>query len=302
MRRFDISREPPEHRLVRLSSLVSTTLTATLLVAITSPSARAADDVPTAPVAGPTATFSVVEIGPGTLPRSLTADLEAAAAAGLAAAGAKVVARVPASPGEPGPNTLLRGTCQVDGSTYRLHLMLEDAQTGATLVARDDVCEICTEKDAADAVNIAASALKTKLDHTPRTLPEQAAKPTAPLLDTKPQPAPRPTMRARLRRILPWVAVGVGAVGMGVGAYYLATDGKAIDCKTGGLGQVCGRSNDSKAWGIEGLAIGAAVAATGLVFVLIPPRATEAPKAAAPPPRTLGLTLLPNAVSAWGTF
>ena len=67
---------------MRLSSLVSTTLTATLLGASTSASARAADDVPTAPIPGPTATFSVVEIGPATLPRSLTADLEGAAAAG----------------------------------------------------------------------------------------------------------------------------------------------------------------------------------------------------------------------------
>ena len=282
---------------MRLSSPVSTTLTAAFLVAITSASARAADDVPTAPVPGPTATFSVVEIGPATLPRSLTADLEAAAAAGLAAAGAKVVPRVPTA-GEPGPNTLLRGTCQVEGSTYRMHLMLEDAQTGNTLVARDDVCEICTEKDAADAVNIAASALKTTLDHTARTMP-QAAKPVAPPLETKPQPAPRPTVGARLRKILPWVAIGAGAVGMGIGAYYLAIDGKQTDCPPGP--GMCQHLNDSKTWGIEGRAIGGAVAATGLVFVLIPPR-TDAPKATAPPPRTIGLGVLPNAVSAWGTF
>ena len=210
-----------------------------------------------------------------------------------------MVARVPASPGEPGPNTLLRGTCQVDGSTYRLHLMLEDAQTGNTLVARDDVCEICTEKDAADAVNIAASALKTALDHTPRTIP-QAVKPATPPVETRPQSPPRPTMRARLRRILPWVAVGAGAVGMGIGTYYLAIDGNQLNCAPNG--GICGRSNDSKAWGIEGLAIGAAVAATGLVFILIPPRATDTARSSAPPVRTMGLTVLPNAVSAWGTF
>lgn len=284
---------------MRLSSLISTTLMATLLVAATSPSVRAADVVLTAPPPAPAPTFSVVEIGPGTLPRSLTADLEAAAAAGLSAAGAKVVARVPASPGEPGPNTLLRGTCQVDGSTYRLHLMLQDAQTGNTLVARDDVCEICTEKDAADAVNIAASALKTALDHTPRALPQPIAAPAPAPIDAKPQ-APRPSMRARLRRILPWVAVGAGAVGMGFGAYYLAIDGKNINCAPDG--SICGGSKDSKAWGIEGLAIGAAVAATGLVFVLLPPRASDAPRSAAPPPRTVGVAVLPNAISAWGTF
>ena len=284
---------------MRLSSLISTTLTAILLVATTSPSVRAADVVPTAPPPAAAPTFSVVEIGPGTLPRSLTGDLEAAAAAGLAAAGGKVVPRVPASPGEPGPTTLLRGTCQVDGSTYRLHLVLEDAQTGHTLVARDDVCEICTEKDAADAVNIAASALKTALDHMPRALPEQVAKPAPAPIDAKP-PAARPTMRARLRRILPWVAVGAGAVGMGIGAYYLAIDGKATNCAPDG--SICGAWNQSKTWGIEGLAIGAAVAATGLVFVLLPPRPADAPKAAVSTPRTVGVTLLPNAVSAWGTF
>ena len=282
---------------MRLSSLVSTTLTAAFLVALTPAPARAADVVPTAPVPTPAATFSVVEIGPGTLPRSLTADLEAAAAAGLAAAGAKVVARVPASPGERGPDTLLRGTCQVEGSTYRLHLMLEDAETGHTLVARDDVCEICTEKDAAETVNIAASALKTALDHTPRTKTEQAANPV-PALEARPPATPRPSMRSRLRRILPWVAVGAGAVGMGIGAYYLAIDGKGTDC-TGG---VCGRFNDSKAWGIEGLAIGGAVAATGLVFLLLPQRATETSRGSAAPARTVGVTVLPNALAAWGTF
>lgn len=282
---------------MRLSSLLSTTLTATFLVA--SIPARAADVVPTAPAPAPTATFSVVEIGPGTLPRSLTADLEAAAAAGLAAAGAKVVARVPASPGEPGPDTLLRGTCQVDGSTYRLHLVLEDAQTGNTLVARDDVCEICTEKDAADAVNIAASALKTALDHAPRPAPQRTATPAPLVSDAGGKAAPRSATRPRWRRILPWVAVGAGAAGMGIGAYYLAVDGKGKDCMDG----ICGRFNDSKAWGIEGLAIGAAVAATGLVFILLPARATDSPRAAAAPaPRTVGVTVLPNALAAWGTF
>ena len=281
---------------MRLSSLTSTTLTAALLVALAAPSARAADNVPTAPPAAPAATFSVVEIGPGTLPRSLTADLEAAAAAGLAAAGAKVVSRVPGSPGEPGPNTLLRGTCQVDGSTYRLHLMLEDAQSGAMLVARDDVCEICTEKDAAETVNIAASALKTALDHTPRAVPRPAARSAPVPIEAAPAAAPpRPSMKARLRRILPWVAIGAGAVGMGIGAYYLAINGEELDCKDG----ICGRSYNSKAWGIEGLAIGGAVAAAGLVFVLIPPRT---PDTKSPPSRTVGFTVLPNAVSAWGTF
>jgi len=282
---------------VRLSSLISTTLTAAFVVA--SFPALAADVVPTAPLPTPSATFSVVEIGPGTLPRSLTADLEAAASAGLAAAGAKVVPRVPAAPGQPGPDTLLRGTCQVDGSTYRLHLMLEDAQTGNTLVARDDVCEICTEKDAADAVNIAASALKTALDHTPRPSTRQAARPAPPAsVDVRGEAPSRAGTRSRWRRVLPWVAVGVGAAGIGVGAYYLAIDGKGLDCVPG----ICGRSNDSKALGIGILAAGAAVAATGLVFVLLPSRASESPRAAAPPARTVGVTVLPNALAAWGTF
>ena len=107
-------------------------------------------------------------------------------------------------------------------------------------------------------------------------------------------------MRARLRRILPWVAVGAGAVGMGIGGYYLAIDGKATNCAPDR--SICGAWNQSKTRGIEGLAIGAAVAATGLVFVLLPPRPADAPKAAVSTPRTVGLTLLPNAVSAWGTF
>ncbi|HEX4508733.1 MAG TPA: hypothetical protein VH328_01580, partial [Burkholderiaceae bacterium] len=200
-----------------------------------------------------------------------------------------------AAPGEPGPNTLLRGTCQIEGSTYRLHLLLEDAKTGSTLVARDDVCEICTEKDATETVNIAASALKTALDHLPRAQP-QAAAPVQ--IVSLPQPAPHPSTRARLRRILPWVAIGAGAVSMGFGAYYLAVDGKGLHCGN----DICGQSNDSKAWGIEGLAIGAAVAATGLVFVLLPNHASEGGKANTPPSRTVGVAVLPNALAAWGTF
>jgi hypothetical protein len=274
--------------------LIPTAVVATVLFA--SASARAADVVPTAPAPARAPTFSVVEIGPDTLPRSLTADLEAAAAAGLAAAGAKVVARVPSSPAEAGPSTLLRGTCQVDGSTYHLHLVLEDARTGATVVARDDVCEICTEKDVAETVNIAASALKTAFDHTPRSAP-QTVTPARPM--TAPASAAvHPRAQGRWRRVLPWLAVGAGAAAMGVGIYYLAIDGKPVYCQMG----VCGGWNDSKAWGIEYLAAGAAVAATGLVFVLLPPRATEASRPTSPAPRTVGVTVLPNALAAWGTF
>ena len=282
---------------MRLPSLIPTSLVAGLLLAS---SAKAADIVPTPPRPAPGTTFSVVEIGPDTLPRSLTAELEAAAAAGLAAAGATVVARVPASPSDAPANTLLRGTCQIEGSTYRLHLMLQDAQTGATLVARDDTCEICTENDAAETANIAASALKTALDHMPRALPQPPApSPLAPAAKPS-EPGPR-SGRVPWRRVLPWVAVGAGAALMGTGVYYLAINGNPTNCYDM---YGCRSFNDSKAWGIEYLAAGAAVAATGLVFVFTAPKAHGGePKAsAATPQAALGVALTPNAVSAWGTF
>jgi hypothetical protein len=273
------------------------------------------------PDRAPATTIRVLEIGPATLPRGLAAQLEIAATAGLVAAGANIVTGTAATPpsacagtacreattATDGANTLLRGSCQVEGSTYRVHLELLDAASGGVLVAREDVCEICTEKDVAEATNLAASALKTTLDHTPRT----------PAARATPVPAPPPLHldardgnsdgrhggRQFLRRALPWAAVGVGAFGIGAGIYFLALNGQQKGCFTPGT---CLYHYHTAVQGSIWLGAGAVVAATGLVFLLRPAHDTAGEPAksstASFSPRPLGVALTPGGLAAWGSF
>lgn len=288
------------------------------LFVISAPLARAQTAPPDR---APPTTIRVLEIGPANLPRGLAAQLEIAATAGLVAAGANIVTKTaPATPAacigatcpEPttstdGANTLLRGSCQVEGSTYRVHLELLDAASGGVLVARDDVCEICTEKDVAEATNISASALKTTLDHTPRAAAVRATPaPTPPALrlDTREtSDSGHHGTRQFLRKALPWAAVAAGAFGIGTGIYFLSLNGRQVDCYSNGA---CLNHNDTVVQGSIWLGAGAVVAATGLVFLLRPAHETTGAPAkkstASLSPRPLGVALTPGGLAAWGSF
>jgi hypothetical protein len=75
-------------------------------------------------------------------------------AEGLIASGADVAPTAAEAP------YILRGTVEVDGRSYTLHLEMLDRRTGALVASREDRCEICTEAEAFETANTAASTLK----------------------------------------------------------------------------------------------------------------------------------------------
>jgi len=242
--------------------------------------------------------FRVEPMGPATLPTEFAARLATAAGAGLTAAGADVL---PPASADANPDYLLRGTCAIEGSTYRLHMELVDTRTNAVAVGRDDLCEICTETEAAEATNVLASALKVALEQSLR-----AAPPPAPVLPVKPAAPPVETRAAApWRRSLPWVAFGVGAAALGTGIYYLAINGKGTDYAADRMDNT--RLYDTTwRYAIPSLGLGAAAAVVGILTLPhAGARGTEASPAApegSPAPYAQGLTLTLSGLAAWGVF
>ena len=273
-------------------------------------------------------TFGVVAIGPSSLPRAFAAELETAAAAGLAASGGAVVprpltARAAGSCETPdclqglargsGAEYLLRGSCEIAASTYRVHLELVDGASGTVAVAREDTCEICTEHDVVEATNIAASALKATLDHD-RPAGGRAA-PGANLV-RGPREGERNERVPAWRRAAPWVAFVAAAGAIGVGAYYLSLNDDPASCDIKVDGKTLCRSLYTTGW--EGAAfIGAGVIAGALGVVALTwtpspregtgPKTTPRPRSEGPDgrpaaTRPMGVSFSPAGVTAWSRF
>ncbi|MEO5767347.1 MAG: hypothetical protein ABIS92_03270 [Polyangia bacterium] len=281
-------------------------------------------------------------IGPASLPADLRIRLEDAAATGLKASGAEVMtaaelarARGAAALGScsdllceqrlaqvTDTRYWLRGTCQLDTSTYRLHLELVDARSGAVVVARDDTCDICTEADAAETASVAASALKAALGRAPTAAsPVAAVAPAAattrematasdpeqhkgtPAVIT-PVPAGVDNDRPLWRRALPWVAFAAAAGAAAGGIYYLAINNEGFQCK--GMPTTNCRIYNDTLWGqaVPLLAVSAALIASGVVLLTMGgPADRDAPNAAqrSPAPQAK-LAITPAGVSLFGSF
>ena len=308
-------------------------------VTATAPGSAGAPASATAPAPAPAKPggdrIGVATIGPPGLAADLRIRLEDAAAAGLRASGAQVVsatelsrARAAASLGActdavceqrlaqiTDTRYWLRGTCVLDTSTYRIHLELADARTGAVVGARDDTCDICTEAEAAESVNIAASALKAKLTRAApaspaaaRAVPAGAGAAAAPL-PTAPEP-PRTDgdgsiasveadtgERPAWQRVLPWVAFGAAAGSFALGGYYLAIDGDETQCM-GAAG--CISNNDTQVEWVTLFGVGTALAATGVVLLMLP---TTSSQGSAPPAvSSLGVSVWGQGVTLSGRF
>lgn len=233
-----------------------------------------------------TTAIGIAPFGPAALSADLRARLEEAATAGLLATGASVatreaVAKAASASGlaacaEPsclerlagpaGARVWLRGTCLVEGSTYRIHLELFDlagsstgspapsvirpaattsqAGPGAVVAARDDTCEICTEAEAAEMTNVAASALRAAWK---RSTPHAAAPAlvlghgsgpagttAAGSRVTRISVAPGPTAEASpqpstWRRVWPVALLVAGVAAIGGGITLLHEDGRPTD-------------------------------------------------------------------------
>jgi hypothetical protein len=311
---------------------------ATLLALIIAPRGASAD----APGAKPgTDKIGVATIGPPSLPADLRIRLEDAAAAGLRASGAQVIsatelsrARAAASLGActdavceqrlaqiTDARYWLRGTCALDTSTYRIHLELADARTGAVVAARDDTCDICTEAEAAESVNMAASALKAKLSRAaPAASPARAANTgttaSAAAAATPPPPAPEPpptetnganpivsaptdsgaSERPTWQRVLPWVAFAAAAGSFAYGGYNLAIDNDPARCVEG---DCRGRTESTAEW-VSLFAVGTALTATGVLLLVLPstPTQSSTPTAAS----SLGVSVSRRGLTLSGRF
>ncbi len=245
-------------------------------------------------------------VGPSNLPADLRIKLEDAAAAGLTASGAQVVsaaelarARATAALGTCSDPVCerrlaqiadirywLRGTCQLDTSTYRLHLELVDTQSGAAVAARDDTCDICTEADAADLANVAASSLKATLTRSPTSLAPPALAPSPPpggAVDVKIDDKTaglNGNQRSTWRRVLPWVALTGATAALAGGVYAFTRDDGEGTCFSGG-GVQCEKLYEQPAWrlGVPLIGIGAALATTGVILLRTPPAAAPGDRA-----------------------
>ena len=99
-------------------------------------------------------TVSVVPVGGEKASADVRARIAQSLAEGLIASGADVSA----APDE--ATYLLRGRVEIEGRSYTLHLEMLDRKTGSVVASREDRCEICTESEAFETANTAASTLK----------------------------------------------------------------------------------------------------------------------------------------------
>jgi len=90
---------------------------------------------------------------------------------GLQDSGVDVVSPAPGSSetstaaeiaGAAGATFLMRGTVEAEGRSYTFRLEMVDGKSGAVVASREDRCEICTETEALETANTAASTLKSQ--------------------------------------------------------------------------------------------------------------------------------------------
>ena len=135
---------------------------------------------------------------------------------GLIASGGEVVAAptgadaVPAGCATPaclssaaratGAAFLLRAVVEEEGRTYTFKLEMLDGQSGAVLAQRENRCEICTDSEALEIANAAASALKAQAVKKPGApaAPPAAAASSTPTAERAAGPRARVTVLDRL--------------------------------------------------------------------------------------------------------
>ena len=296
----DIVVDHPDHRAVLNRSvgiIVVISLLAGREASAAAPTAAGVRDAKNDPIASPKATvMGVAPFGPASLTADLRARLESAAAKGLVASGATVTSPAEVSRGMSATSTglctepvclkrladatttplWLRGSCTIDGSTYRIHLELFDAVADAVVGARDDTCEICTESEVADTVDIAASTLRRTWKLSPKTVATgtgiagTATAPTnpagaAPTAATKESAGSRPSM---WRRVAPFLAFGGAAAATGLGVYFVYQNDRLANYDSN-MNRYTKRL-DTKGLAIASFGAAAALLGTGIVLLVLP--------------------------------
>jgi TolB-like protein len=244
--------------------------------------------------------LAVEKAGPG-----MREKLDAAVADGLTASGADVVdavetARKMAARGSGACRTssclaalaqeisakyLVRGSVDVDGRSYVVHLEMVDGATGSVIAEREDRCEVCTESEAYETAGMTASALKAAVskrraasdERAGATTPAPAAAPQGALAASPPaDPAPGVAIAAAPSRAaaeppgsraLPIAAIGAGLAALGAGIALIVIDGQGT-CTTTLPGELCERRYRTRTGGIVASGLGIVAAGLGATLLI----------------------------------
>ena len=237
--------------------------------------------------------------------------LAAAVAGGLAASGADVVdsattAKGVAAKGLGGCETstcrigiaeatgaryLLRGTVELVGRSYTVHLEMIDGTSGTVVGVREDRCEICTESEAYETASFAASSLKAEVLKRPAAGPNDDGSSTPKVADLT-DPTKRLTNGAtngdaggaavmvstgaeggaggetgpRLRA-WSWVGIGAGVAALGAGIVLVKINGQGT-CTTHETGELCPDHYTTRAGGFGLIGGGLLAAALGATLLI----------------------------------
>jgi hypothetical protein len=163
---------------------------------------------------------------------------------------------------------VLRGTLEVEGRSYALRLEMLDAKTGSVLATREDHCEICTEAEALETWNTAASTLKARVLKRSDVASAKPVPPAAEPATSTPavQLSLTPTPPHR-HKTLGWTAIAGGAVGIGLGAFWASYDWqRTCDVPEG---TACAEQyHNNKYYGGAVVAVGVAAVTVGILALL----------------------------------
>jgi hypothetical protein len=173
---------------------------------------------------------------------------------------------------------VVQGTAGATG--YRIAMDLREGSTGRTLGSDSKECELCDAKDFRKAVRERTSTLVARVHQElaaappPVTPDPKIDEPPVNVKNEKidlpvPAPIPEPVVRTFWQQPIPLIGLGLGAVGaglLGVGAYYLAVDGKNT-CRAGDVDS-CFYQRDTGTFGWAMLGTGLATMAGGTALVI----------------------------------
>jgi hypothetical protein len=200
-------------------------------------------------------------------------------AAALPADGCATPACLSAAARATGAALLLRASVEEEGRSYSFKLEMLDGPSGTVLAQRENRCEICTDAEALEIANAAASALKAQalkraatpapgptVTVAPNATPEEpAAVPgaPAPALETPAPEAGTTSERSSARTLLSWVGVGLGVAAIVAGSVLIHLNDRGT-CTLTGMQQNCRNLYDTKSGGIGLIGGGVVIGVSGI--------------------------------------
>jgi hypothetical protein len=202
-------------------------------------------------------------------------------AAAVPAEGCATLACLSAAARATGAALLLRASVEEEGRSYGFKLEMLDGQSGAVLAQRENRCEICTDAEALEIANAAASALKAQalkrpappgagptVTVAPGATPEGAAGvPAAPVpaVEASAPEAGSATSggHSSTRTLLSWVGVGLGVAAIVAGSVLIHLNDRGT-CTLTGMQQNCPNLYDTKSGGIGLIGAGLVIGVSGV--------------------------------------